>query len=243
MKLVQRSIYLFACVAVAGIAHAAQAAGTTDAPNIVSLQAQQCEGPAMVRWVVHSRREEFQAQGWMPFGDTGYRIDFARLGRFREWTVAERLHDVSRKVDDSYALISPSGLGPYHAAFVVTRMPTGEEMSDEALMQTAISLQHSNAGDRAPSFIAAETPFGNGIEMVVGGRVGSFCFPTSPFAYASEPENASIGISRFVVHNGALVEYALVLRWPQGVSEGEMISKAQAEMDVLESALTVAPQP
>jgi hypothetical protein len=65
-------------------------------PNVVALQTQNCEGPAMVGWVVHPRRAAFQAQGWMPFGDTGYRIDFHRLGRFREWTVGAAARPLAR---------------------------------------------------------------------------------------------------------------------------------------------------
>lgn len=210
-------------------------------PNVVALQTQNCEGPAMVGWVVHPRRAAFQAQGWMPFGDTGYRIDFHRLGRFREWTVAERLHDRSRGVDDSYALLSPSGTGPYRAAFVVTRMPPGREMGDDALLQSALRIQADNAGDTVPSFIAADTPLGRGVEMVVGGRVGSYCFPTSAFRYAQGPDEASIGISRFVVRRGDLIEYALVLPWPDGVSQAEMVARAQAELTALAGAFAPVP--
>lgn len=241
MNTIQRLSFPLACLLLACSAHAGGRAAE-QAPGIVSLRTQSCAGPAMVEWVVHPRRQEFQSQGWMPVGDTGYRIDFDRMGRFRQWTLAERLHDTSRKVDDSYVLLNAGGMGPYSAAFVVTRMPPGEQMSDEALLHNALRVQLLNAGDRAPSFIEVETPFGKGIEMVVGGRVGSYCFPTAPFFYASNPGEASIGISRFVARNGDLIEYALVLAWPEGVVEAEMIAKAQAELSILQAALTEMPR-
>lgn len=210
-------------------------------PNVVSLQTQNCEGPAMVGWVVHPRRAALQAQGWMPFGDTGYRIDFHRLGRFREWTVAERLHDRSRGVDDSYALLSSSGTGPCRAEFVVTRMPPGREMGDDALLQTALRIQADNAGDTVPSFIAADTPLGRGVEMVVSGRAGSYCFPTSAVRYAQGPDDASIGISRFAVRRGDPIGYALVLPWRGGVPQAQVVARAQAELTALAVAFSPVP--
>ena len=75
---------LFSLTAMTAMATVAEASppDPPGTPNVVALRTQNCEGPAMVGWVVHPRRAAFQAQGWMPCGDTGYRIDSHRLGAF-----------------------------------------------------------------------------------------------------------------------------------------------------------------
>ncbi len=237
------TIVMAACLACCGVTLAREPRpawdSDADAPAIVTLQTQSCDGPVALGWNLHPREAEFRRSGAMPFGDTGYRIEFDRLGAFRRLTIAERLHDRSRGVDDSYALFSASGLSPYRAAYVVTRMLQGQEMQPEALLGAAVEAQRRNASGGRASFIEIETPFGKGLEMVVGGRVGSGCFPTSPFVYADDPAQSSIGISRFVVRGGDLVEYALVVPWPRDVPQATMIERAREALAPLEDALRV----
>ncbi len=224
----------------AAVAHGGDAG--TDLPAVVRLHTQVCDGGGLTQagWTRHPSERDYQRLGSMPFGDTGYRIDFRQLGPFREWTILERLHDKSRGVDDSYALFSRSGLTPYRAAYVITRMPPSDEpiSADKFLMMGLLAQKRNDKMGKA-SFIEIETPFGKGIEMIVGGRVGSTCFPTSAFHYAETPEESSFGISRFVVRGKDLIEYAMVLRWPEGLSHSQMIERGRTELKPLENALVV----
>lgn len=177
----------------------------------------------------------------LPLDGLPYRVDFRRIPEFREWTVALNLHDLSRKVDDSYVLFSRLGYGSFDAAYVITRLP--ETMTDAATVLAAIQeMQKERAGGvRNPSFILAETPLGRGLEMIVGGRTGSTCFPTAAFQYATSAQESSIGISRFVVRDGHLIEYALALPWPQGESQEAAIKRAGATMERFMGGLETTP--
>ena len=76
-------------------------------------------------------------------------------------------------------------------------------------------------------------PYGEAIEMQVPGRIGSHCFPTARFQLGDSPisRKASLGISRFIFTEGELVEFALVLNAPLGVSEAEGKAVSERVMD------------
>ena len=203
--------------------------------NVVDLVVQKCDEPASIQWDVHPQRAEIQRYGLLSLDDLGYRVNFMQIPDFREWTAAVRLHDRSREVDDSYVLFTVTGR-PFDAAYVVTHLP--ESMKDgESTIQAVMKMQQAQAGAGKASFIRTNTPFGQGVEMIVSGRVGSACFPTSPFKYAKSAQTASIGISRFVVKDGDLIEYALVLPWPEKMSQADAIERAQSKMDQFQRGL------
>lgn len=211
-------------------------AETVPIQNVVDLAMQKCDGPAAILWNVHQQRAEIQRSGLILLGDLEYQVNLMRIPDFRAWTAAIRLHDRSRQVDDSYVLFTRTGRPPFEAGYVITRLP--EDVADaEHALQIVMQMQRENAGTGKVSFIHTETPFGQGLEMVVGGRVGSICFPTSPFRYAKTPQTASIGISRFVVRGKDLIEYALVLPWPEGMPQADAIEMAQLRMRAFQRGL------
>ena len=225
-------------------AHAQEPSMATKAPaihDVVNLVMQSCAAPAMIQTNRHPLRSEFLQSGVISLEDLDYRVNLLEIPDFREWIAAIRLHDDSRKVDDSYVLFTRTGLGPFEAAYVITRLPDDFPSEDEALM-TVMQMQRSNATAGKASFIFAETPFGRGMEMIAGGRTGSMCFPTSAFQYADTPQAGSIGISRFVIKNRDLIEYAMVLPWPAGVPEAAAISEAQSRMDGFQRGLESVPR-
>lgn len=197
-----------------------------------------CSSPTTVATVVHPQRAEIWRSGVLPLGELGYQVNFNKLPDFREWTAAISLHDSSRGVDDNYVLLSRSGRSPFNAAYVVTRLP-GSMSGDEA-MGIVLQMQKRNAGVGKTSFVEADTGFGRGIEMVVGGRIGSACFPTSQFQYAPSAEEGSIGISRFVVRGGDLIEYALVLPWSAEEPQQQAVARAQVRMDAFQNGLELS---
>jgi hypothetical protein len=198
--------------------------------NVLDLAMQHCDGPTALLMNVHPQREQIQRSGLHTLGDIGYRVNFARIPDFRKWTAAVRLHDRSRQVDDSYVLFTRTGATPFEAAYVVTRLPDSIADGQHAL-QVVLQMQQGSAGGGKTSFIHADTPFGRGLEMIVGGRVGSGCFPTSHFRYAELGQAASIGISRFVVRGRDLIEYSMVLPWPEGMPQADVVKRAQSRMD------------
>lgn len=234
--------FLSAAVLLLHLASPAAAQEAAPAPfiyNLVNLTSQQCEGGAAIQVDAHPKAAEVQSSGIFPLGDLPYQVNFKRIPDFREWTAAIRLHDQSRGVDDNYVLFTRSGLSPFDAAYVVTRLPDG--FSQEQAFQSVLAMQEKNAASGKASFIEADTPFGRGLEMVVGGRVGSTCFPTAQFQYAQDAQTRSIGISHFAVSGSDLIEYALVMPWPEGASQPEAIARAQASVKVFEQGLEATP--
>jgi hypothetical protein len=204
--------------------------------NVVDLAIQKCDGMAATLSNVHQERAEIQRSGLIVLGELGYQVNLMQIPDFRGWTAAIRLHDRSREVDDSYVLFTRTGTSPFDAGYVITRLPD-EVANAEHALQIVMQLQRKNAGTGKVSFVHTETPFGQGLEMVVGGRVGSMCFPTSHFRYAKTPQAGSIGISRFVVRGKDLIEYALVLPWPEAMPQVDAIQSAQSRMNVFQRGL------
>lgn len=70
-------------------------------------------------------------------------------------------------------------------------------------------------------------------------------FSNFPFRYSESGQNGSIGISRFVIKDKHLIEYALVLPWPESVPQAQAIAqaRAQARMDKLQLGLEIAAGP
>lgn len=178
--------------------------------------------------------------GKLAIDGTDYLVDFNAIPDMRDYTVAVNLHATDRGVDDSYVLFTRDGLVPYTAAYLITKLP--DDLKDEGnAMEATMALEEGNAGDHKPSFDSANTPLGAGMEMIADGRVGSACFPTSPFQFAQPAGPASVGISRFVVRNGTVIEYALVLPLPAGIEQDEGVARARAAMDAFQKGLVLKP--
>jgi hypothetical protein len=230
------ALMLFPLAAFSWAKEAAPAADDAPIYDVRDLAMQLCDGPVATFLNVHPQREQVWRSGLLPLGDLGYRVDLKQISDFREWTVAVRLHDDSRQVDDSYVLFTRTGRTPFEAAYVITRLP--ESMVDEEhALQVVMQMQRKAAGGGKTSFIHTDTRFGRGLEMITGGRVGSDCFPTSPFRYAELGQAPSIGISRFVVRGRDLIEYAMVLPWPKGTPQAEVVERAQSRMSAFERGL------
>ena len=178
--------------------------------------------------------------GKLAIDGTDYLVDFNAVPDMREYTVAVNLHATDRGVDDSYVLFTRDGLVPYTAAYLITKLP--DDLKDEGnAMEATMALQEDNAGDHKLSFGSTDTPLGPGMEMIADGRVGSPCFPTAPFQFTQPAEPASVGISRFVVRNGRVIEYALVLPLPAGIEQAEGVARARAAMDAFQKGLALQP--
>lgn len=210
-------------------------------PHVYSvhvIDVQQCGYPVTVAFSAHPEQAEIMRTGRMVLGKTGYGVDFTRIADYRDWSVKQRLGDTSRGIEDHYLLFTGEGSRD-DGAYVVSALP--DQAGDrERMLELAWAFQERQVGTGKASFIRTDTPFGEGLEMVVGGRIGSYCFPTSPFQYAGSPADASIGISRFTVDGIHLIEYTLTMPWPQDVPQDAMVERAQRRMDVFQRGLVRA---
>ena len=228
---------LFATLLVVPPAITAEQSG--GAAGVVVLDTQDCsgEGVAKIGFVRHPDEAGILESRRLELEEIGYRVLLGATPELRGHVAGLRLHDRSRSVDDNYVLFSRNGVAPFTAAYVITRMEAAIP-DPGAMLRAVMQHQQVQAGEAGtPSFVAADTPFGPGLEMIVGGRTGSACFPTSRFAYAASAELGTIGISRFVVNGADLVEYALVLPWPAQMPQPEIIARAQTAMDAFQAGL------
>lgn len=126
--------------------------------------------------------------------------------------------DRSRGVVDHYLLLARDSLGPPMGAVVVTELPEGiRGHAAPAILDHVARMQTANARGvpgLAPEYARLDGADGPVLEMVVPGRKGSPCFPTSHFQVAGPGETPSLGISRFVVDGAHLVEFSLIVAVP-----------------------------
>ncbi|MGY0505521.1 hypothetical protein [Luteimonas sp. e5] len=221
-----------------GQAQAVESPATPPIHNVAVINKQDCAGPApAVGWIVHPQREAIWSSGALQIGSTGYRIDFNAIPDYRAWTAMTRFDADDRGVSDNYVLLSRTGQAPFEAAYVVTHLPESLRGAGDGILLNVMEMQRSNAQGNKVSFIRTATPLGDGLEMITGGRVGSHCFPTSRFKYAESPEQAAVGISRFVVHGDYLIEYSLSVPVSADIAQPRMIELGQSAMDAFVKGL------
>ncbi|WP_147455492.1 hypothetical protein [Solilutibacter pythonis] len=212
--------------------------------NAMEISMQSCSVDARSIFTMHAhpQREAIWSNGMLPVGETGYLVDFNTMADYRDWTAMTRLHSTDRGVDDSYVLLTRDGMPPFTAAYVVTRLPESMHGNPVAVLSAVIDMQKTNANGHAISFIRTSTPLGEGLEMITGGRLGSLCFPTSHFVYATTPGQAAVEISRFVVRDDDLIEYALSLPVTPETNQSDMIIPGQRAMDRFQQGLWIKPR-
>ncbi|MGB3067302.1 MAG: hypothetical protein WBC18_02100 [Ottowia sp.] len=90
-----------------------------------------------------------------------------------------------------------------------------------------------------PSFQLVPGPFGQALETINPGRIGSQCFPTADWHLAEGgAKDSTLGISRFVLIGNKLVEFALILKVGPQRSVDEQVAYARQIMNGYWLALT-----
>ena len=165
----------------------------------------------------------------------GLRFSVPQLFDVKRTVVKLFMGDRSRGVIDNYLLISDNDLEPPFAAIVITELP--EQMQNREQVFNAANILQSQLGGSVgitPSLKTISGPFGEAREMIVNNRVGTHCFPTSDFQLLpSDNDYSTIGLSRFVLFRGYLIEFSLVAVIPQGMQSDEAANFAGKAMDNL----------
>ncbi|MBH1966016.1 MAG: hypothetical protein I8H77_16845 [Comamonadaceae bacterium] len=187
--------------------------------------------------------EKIKADRAVDLRKLGVRYQIPRLPNVEKFVLKLALDDKSRGLTDNYLLISNGELNPPLGALVVTTLPP-HTPSAKAVFDVVDSMQRDLAKS---SYILlerreiADLEMGQGIEYLAPGRMSSPCFPTSRFNF-SKPDQAikTVGISRFFVRGGRLVELSYIVSVPEGMTPNERNNVARAEMDSYLSGLTFA---
>ena len=143
------------------------------------------------------------------------------------------MNDRSRGVHDHYLLFSEHWLGMPTAAIVVTELPSYIDTKAKTF-QAVVHMTRASAARAGlePTFQRVPGPFGEALETIASGRIGSHCFPTSDWQMAEHgAKDSTLGISRFVSMGRKLVEFSLILKVGPQLTAEEQAAYARKIMD------------
>lgn len=227
---------LLVCTLLSPAAHAAEAGPLEPAKtvrSVWSLSSQPCNGGGANAYARHPDEKSVQAAKKIDLPQIGYSFAVPQIPEVDETVLKVRLDDRSRGVIDHYLLLADQDLEAPFGAIVVTPMPAGMQEREHAFKAAKIVQTNlAKAVGISPELSSVPGAYGDSLEMVVPGRVGTHCFPTSDFRLVPpEFEIRTLGISRFAFHNNNLVEFSLVLAIPDHIdAEGE-VAYARSIMD------------
>ncbi|WP_028603549.1 hypothetical protein [Ottowia thiooxydans] len=233
--------FLLACSC--GIA-SANGQGGRAAPQpiyAVWLISQSCRGPASETMTRSPDAERIKADGAVELHKLGVRYQIPHIPKVDEFALKLAFDDKSRGLTDNYVLISDHDLAPPIGALVVTQLPPNIP-SAKAVLDVVDGMQR-NLAKSSPVPIErrhiADLRLGQGIEYIASNRISSPCFPTSEFRF-SPPEKGvkTVGIGRFFVRNGLLIELSYIVSVPDAMTLTEQNTFARAEMDRYLEGLT-----
>lgn len=233
---------LFALATVGTAAAAADSARPTPARVIRSvwdLSLQPCNGGGGNLFTRNPVQARIQRERQVDVREIGARFVVPQVQDVAETVLKIRLDDRSRGVTDHYLLLTDDDLAPPFAAVVVTELPAGVDTRERAF-DAARTLQQG-LSRTLPGFVpelrGIDGPHGPALEMLVPGRVGTHCFPTSEFASAPAGVE-TLGITRFAMIRGRLVEFSTIVRVAPEASPAERAALARAVMDDFWTSLT-----
>lgn len=233
-------LLLLACYC--GLASAnGQSSGAAPQPiDAVWLTSQACMGPASETMTRSPEAEKIKAEGAVELRRLGVRYQIPKLPKLEKFVLKLALDDKSRGLSDNYLLFSDSEINPPVGALVVTTLPP-DTPSAKAVFDVVDSMQRDLAKS---SYIhlerreIADLRMGQGIEYLAPDRVSSPCFPTSRFKFFRPNQGMrTVGISRFFVQGGQLVESSFIVDVPEAMTPDERNAFVRAEMDSYLSGL------
>ena len=174
--------------------------------------------PVTVARTRHPDEASVIASGQLELPETPYTFHLPALHGYGD-AVLTVVKDQSRGVQDHYVLVAADELSPPYAAVVVTELPESlSSATTAAVLDSVEQSQRHNARHvhalMSPSFRRTSDDTGESLHMFMVGRRGSHCFPTSPAQTIQLGEQATIGISRFIVDGPYLIELTLIVTPP-----------------------------
>ncbi|GAB2504012.1 hypothetical protein [Lysobacter humi (ex Lee et al. 2017)] len=234
MRAIPTAILFAFAVAAAGAAPAGTAPPTParEIRGVWDLSLQPCNGGGGNAFSRNPAEARIQRERRVDLREIGARFVVPQVQNVAETVLKIRLDDRSRGVTDHYLLLAEDDLGPPFAAVVVTELPEDVDTRERAF-DAARTLQQGLART-LPGFVPdlreVDGPHGPGLEMLVPGRIGTHCFPTSEFASAPAGVE-TLGITRFAMIRGRLVEFSVIVRVAPDASPEQRATLARAVMD------------
>lgn len=215
---------------------------SSEAPSIKSVwQMKQLSCNAIV--VLQSSRspnaEAIRRTGLVQLPQVQMQFSVPRLPDLPEVFVRLVFNDRSRNVIDHYVLLARDDLDAPMAALLVTELPSAIDTVQKALGAALVGERGNAEGTTArPVVEQVTTPWGDGLDVFVPNRIGSPCFPTARYKLSPTPEeNPTIGLSRFVVMPGRLVQFAFWLAVPPAMPQEDRKAYARKAMDAFAAGL------
>jgi hypothetical protein len=201
--------------------------------SVWNLFSQPCNGGGGNSMQRHPKEAKIQTSKILNLDSLGFKIVIPQLPNIKNTHIKLYLGDKSRGVIDNYFLISEDDLSVPIAAIVITELPKHLQTIDKAL--SVVKTLQSQQAFKANIEINLQpiiSQYGNGLELIVENRIGSHCFPTADFQLLSNKNKIqTIGISRFIMINKKLVEFALIVKIPKGISRENSIKMARKLMN------------
>jgi len=231
-------LVIAACIALLGCAGQARAAeeavrASSGIGSVWNAQAS-CDGFSSLAKSRHPDEATIRATGRVDLPGSGFTFNYAELDGMDETVLLLAFDDRSRGVVDHYVLFAPDDISPPMAAIVITKLPPDLQKDPRSTVISVAAQQLGNARHLMSAPIMFRHLLGNGpnpaIEMMVPGRKGSFCFPTSRFLIDLEAPEPTFGLSWFLFDAPYLFELSLVV--PEGEAHlvEDQIELARAQL-------------
>ncbi|MCX7891416.1 MAG: hypothetical protein N2544_03470 [Burkholderiales bacterium] len=125
------------------------------------------------------------------------------------------------------------------AAVVAERVPEGYPRDARLLDEVERSQRalHAGRGSQAPEVRRLDGALGPALEVVVRNREADPFFPYAAAQVSGAPDLASVSVERFVVRDGVLLGFALLVPRPAGMGEQAFLEFARGEADRFMSGL------
>lgn len=172
--------------------------------------------PVTVARTRHPDEASVMASRTLELPETPYTFHLPVLDGYGD-AVLTVVEDQSRGVRDHYVLVAADELSPPYAALVVTELPESMSGATTAAVLESVEQRQRHNARHVPEFMSPvfePASDGESLQMLMVGRRGSYCFPTSPAQTIQSGEPPTIGISRFVVDGPYLVELTLIVTPP-----------------------------
>ena len=125
------------------------------------------------------------------------------------------------------------------AVVVATRIP-GESGAEAGVLQAVERAQrelYAHVDTAAIDFVHVDGPWGPGLEIVVRNRIADPFFPYGAAKIQSSDRLESLGVNRFVVRDGVLFEFGVVVPRPADMSAAAFSAFARDATDRFMSGL------
>lgn len=212
-----------------------------DIDSVWNVTGQPCNGHLGSHMQRHENQAGIRESRRLDLPSLGMSVALPQLPGYSRTDVKLVLHDRSRGVVDHYVLFAKGFLDTPSAAIAITELPRQLNTTSK-VFRTVVQMERKMAAPAGlePTFQRVAGPFGEALETITPGRIGSHCFPTSAWQLAEgAAKDSTLGINRFTLIDGKLVEFALILKVGPQLPFSKQAAYARKIMDGFWLALVV----